>query len=1126
MAHRVRAFPTTRSKSQNEGLFHLEEIMNYSRRYLGLLVSVLLVLAAVEANGQSTQSTILGTVTDSTGAVMVGAKITITNEGTNFERQMETDGNGDYRVAGLERGNYQVRVSSPGFNTFVRSQIVLDSSQIKRVDAGMEVGETTNSVTVKGDVSQLETETSSLSKVKTTQDFTQLPQSVFGRGWANVVFVTAGVQGGDGANNGCCGIVINGARDTGNNFTSDGVSVNDAVNSGPTANGFPGGDVDSYQEFKLMTANNSAEYPQIAQLSMISRSGSNGFHGSLYWGDFNSYFSARAWNDPTKPSFENNNLFAVNNGGPVYIPHVYNGRNKTFYFFHYSGARYHTGNRYRVSVPTPAFRQGDFSALLGKITILDPLTGNPFPGNKIPDDRISSVSKAVQDLIYPDPNLNGLGDFGLTENYYVDPGYQFISDGLSVRIDHKISSSNTIFVRVGRTIHNHDISKGELKDGYGAGGWIGNVPATTVTLSDTHTFSPSLVNEAKLGFARNGYFDTDYNLGKQPPIGLEGIDNPSHDPAVGGLPNFSFSGVIPFDSSGPNWINSVANPQNNFNMIDNLSWYRGRHNFKMGVDVRHYQVNDQNKPVSMRGSFNFDDQLSGLAYANFLLGLPSYAERSIARPNAYLRGSQYGFYFQDDFKVNQRITFNYGLRYEYQTPWVEKYNRMFTFDPKTGSLVTAGSAIPTDLVPAVAAALPIIPASQAGFPTRSLMETDSNNLNPRVGLAIRPFSNTTTVFRLGYGIYSQMWPGLLALNATGGPWQSTESFNIEGNQPTITFPNPFLTTSQFSGLQSIGGLSVHFPSERSQQWNVSLGREIWNTAVEISYVGTKGQNIPFAQDLNILHPSTEPYSSANRPYPLFNSVNLTQTGGSSIYHGMNLTAEHRLSGGMSFSINYTWSKALTDALLAGKAASFAQNQYARYLERGDDDWIRRQQFRFSYVYELPFGHGKKLLNHLPTVSEYVLGGWQLSGITTMSTGRRLSPGFSGTDPANTNQFGGRPDRIGDGNFDSGSMRDRIKSGEPIFDAAAFVQPANGRGYYGNSARDILTGPGAATWNVVMAKNFAIKERAKLQFRWELYNLLNHTNFYNPSTNISGGDFGLVTGAGNMRKMLFGLRLDY
>ena len=486
----------------------------------------------------------------------------------------------------------------------------------------------------------------------------------------------------------------------------------------------------------------------------------------------------------------------------------------------------------------------------------------------------------------------------------------------------------------------------------------------------------------------------------------------------------------------------------------------------------------------------------------------------------------FGIYLQDDFKLSRRLTLTYGLRYEYQTPWVDKYDRMFSFDAKSGSLVTAGTSLPNDLVPSMVNTLPIIPASQAGLPTRSLLQRDGNNFSPRAGLAFRPFSDTTTVVRAGYGVYTQMWPGLLALNATGGPWQSTETFIIENNQPTIAFPNPFATTSTFSGLQSLGALSANFPNERSQQWNVSVGRQIWGTAVDVAYVGTKAENVPYVDNLNLLPPSTLPYSSARRPYPLFNAINLTQSGGSSIYHGLTVQADRRMSKGLYFNANYTWAKALTDVNLRSYAAGAQQNQYQRYLERADDPNIRRHQLRFSYVYDLPFGRGQKLLSKLPKAADLVIGGWQLSGITTMQTGARLSPGFSGVDPANTNQTSGRPDRTGDGNLDSGSMRDLIKSHQPIFNRSAFVVPAAGRGFYGNSARYILTGPGQMIWNAVMAKNFSIRERARFQFRCEAFNAFNRANFGNPGTNISSGSFGLVTGASSGRSLLLGLRLDY
>ncbi|MGH9629487.1 MAG: hypothetical protein ACRD7E_14290, partial [Bryobacteraceae bacterium] len=516
------------------------------------------------------------------------------------------------------------------------------------------------------------------------------------------------------------------------------------------------------------------------------------------------------------------------------------------------------------------------------------------------------------------------------------------------------------------------------------------------------------------------------------------------------------------------------------------------------------------------------------AYANFLLGWPSGATRGIARPAAYPRSTYSGFYVQDDFKLHPRITLNYGVRYEYQTPWVEKFDRMFTFDPATGSMVTAGNTLPTDLVPSVAATLPIITAAAAGLPERSLMKSDGNNWSPRIGIAARPFGGTNTVVRAGYGIYSQFWPGLLALDATGGPWQSTETFILENpDTPSIQFPAPFRTTSEFSGIQTISGLSANFPNEQTQQWNFSIGRQIFGTAIDIGYVGTRALNIPYTEDLNLLRPSTEPFSAARRPYPRFNAASLVQAGGSSTYHGLTIQADRRLSNGLWFNVNYNWAKALTDVNLRSYAGGIQQNQYARYLERADDTNLRRHQLRFSYLFDLPFGRGRRFGGGMPRAVDFILGGWQLAGITTMVTGQRLSPAYSNSDPANTNQVSGRPDRIGDGNLDSGQMRGLIRSRLPIFDSSAFVLPAAGRGFYGNSARYILTGPGESTWNTGLHKNWKLGgERAQMQFRWEMFNAFNRPNFNNPATNIQSGDFGLVTAAQAGRSMLFGLRLDF
>ncbi len=891
--------------------------MLFARVHLAALAAIL-AFSAAGLNAQSTQSTILGVVTDSAGGTVPAAEVTIRNEGTNFTRTIETDQAGAYRVAGLEKGFYEVTVAAAGFKTFTQTRIDLASAQIKRIDARLEVGEVTTTVTVEGATSQVETETVTLSNLKTSRDFEQLPMSVFGRAWANITNVTAGIQSTN-------GYEVNGGRGTANNFTADGISVNDMVGSRNTANGFSG-DIETFQEIKILTANTSAEYAQVAQFMAVSKAGTNELHGGLYWGIFNSKFSSRSWADRVPVSFTNHNMFAASGGGPVILPKLYDGRDKTFFFVSYSGARYRVGNRSYLITPTPAMRQGDFSALNGLITIVDPLAnGTPFPNNTLPSSRLSPVSQKFQELLYPDPNQAGQGTYGMAQNYYADPGAAFNSDVYSFRVDHQINPANLLFVRVGVTKTNGDTNPGPLKDGYGSS-LVGNIPGRSVVISDTHVFSPGLVNELKLGFNRTYSENHDYNFGKDvlSQLGIQGIENPHNDPAIGSMPQISFGGAIPVAASTNR--NHAYTAQNTYQLIENVSWFKGRHSVKFGADIRRMQVNNQNKPLNLRGSYSFDDRLSGLAYANFLLGYPSNATRGIARPNAYTRGTYTGFYIQDDFKLHPRITLNYGIRYEYQTPWVEKFDRMFTFDPATGSMVTAGSTMPTDLVPAVAATLPIRTAEDAGLPVRSLMHKDTNNFSPRIGLAYRPFGDAITVIRAGYGIYSQVWPGSLGQNATGGPWQSVETFILENpDDATIQFPDPFRTTSSFSGIQNISGLNARFPNERTHQWNVSVGRQLLGMALDVGYVGTHSLNIPYTENLNLLRPSTTPFSPARRPYPRFNAANLMQTGASAIYHGLTFQADRRMSRGLWFNVNYTLAKALTDANLNGYGPSAQQN---------------------------------------------------------------------------------------------------------------------------------------------------------------------------------------------------------
>lgn len=476
--------------------------------------SLLLILCSLTVGmvqpcfGQSVQGTVLGLVTDARGAVIPGATVEVINRDTSFTRTVTTDSTGHYRVPSLEPGTYSVTASFTGFKKWESDPFSLVTSQIRRVNVVLEVGSARTTVTVSaGAGTAVETETASLSNLHTAKEWTEMPLSIYGRSFVNIARVTAAVQNANGQ------YVVNGATDKSNNFTIDGITHSDMVNGRVSPDNFDL-DVDGIQTIKVQTANNSAEYGQVAQFSAYSKAGTNQYHGSAWWGNFNSYFSTRDFFDRTsqKPSFTNNNEFAATFGGPVRIPKIYNGKDETF-FFTYGGQRYRVGQRSYFSVPTNAFRNGDFSALLAdpnnQVIIRDPQTGTPndpstwqpFPNNIIPANRISSVSNTLQKMLYPAPNRPGTGAFGVGGNYTYDPGYQYNGDIFSVRVDQKISARNTMFARLGITTHNEDISRGYLIDGLD-GNYHGNIPGHFFVISDTHSFSPALVNEARIGITR------------------------------------------------------------------------------------------------------------------------------------------------------------------------------------------------------------------------------------------------------------------------------------------------------------------------------------------------------------------------------------------------------------------------------------------------------------------------------------------------------------------------------------------------------------------------------------------------------------------------------------------------
>lgn len=601
-------------------------------------------------------------------------------------------------------------------------------------------------------------------------------------------------------------------------------------------------------------------------------------------------------------------------------------------------------------------------------------------------------------------------------------------------------------------------------------------------------------------------------------LGLQGLSGTGDPNYANNLPRFTFDRF-----RGVSGTNHNDQAQTTIEYTDNMTWIHGKHTFKWGTDIQRYQVNDNHIPNNHTGAFGFGDNISGFDYANFLLGYPSTTTLATPRPAAYPRSTLFAFYVQDDMRVTPKLTLNYGIRYQYQSPWTEKFDRRYTFDLANGNLVVAGTSMPTDLVPQVAATLPIETSTQAGFPAHSLQNADKNNWNPRIGLAYRPFGGDKTVVRAAYGWYTTLFPGSMGLTGLGGPWETNTSFNYQGGAVTQMFPDPFTQSTGFQGVTSISVIDPHFQNMRSQQWNVSIGREFLGTAIDIAYTGTKTTHLPFTMNYNLLHPSTTPFDPANRPYPLFNAVDMQESGSSSIYHGLTIQADHRFRNELQFNAIYAWGKAMTSASLWG-GTGFTQNQYDRKLEYARDPLVRSQQLRFDFIYELPVGNGKAFLSGINPVLNQVIGGWQVVGIASMYTGIYLDPRFSCTDPANTNQYGGRPDCIGNGNI--GNIGDLVRAGQPMFNISAFALPAQGRGYYGNCARRGLVGPGTNLWNAGLSKNFILHEGVRLQIQWELFNAFNHPNFGNGNTNISSGNFGRTYYGGGGREMMFGARIDF
>ncbi len=1035
-------------------------------------ITVFLLFAAASCLGQSTYGSILGVVTDATGAVIPGSALTVTNTETNIAKTIKTGASGNYEATHLLPGTYRVRAEAEGFRASVRDGIAVESRAVVRIDFQMEVGSAQAEIQVTASTPVIETETAQIADTRTSRQLRDLPslsnQETFG-----YLFTMPGVQ--SVSNN---TYSFNGSRAAQYEFMIDGIpSPRSSTALGGTHN-----TVEMVSELRLHASNNGAEFQSPGAVSIVTKSGTNDLRGTLSYQHSNSALNARDFFSPLKASSKGHSM-GVALGGPVYLPRLYDGHDRTFFMLSLWGERLPGSHEPTATVPTAAMRRGDFSAFSASVT--DPMTGLPFPGNLIPASRLDPVAARVQERFYPLPNFGDPNRL-TTNNYRYMIGRRNLQNRWEARIDQKITQKNMMYARYSWRGAVQEPAEPlpsiGVRNGYRRG--------STFILSDAHTFGTSVINEFRYGSqsSPNQVLGPLSGLEVLRYTGIQGVPAPGD---YRGMPSFTFTGLT--------GIQSTAHTNDRYhsaNLTNNVTWVRGKHTAKWGFELRHNGTDGVNVSAGAFGTFAFNGFFTGDAYADFLLGLPERSSFLTNRPYQDIGGYSPYFFFEDTWRVTPKITLTLGGRYEYQFASTDSEGLMYNLDPSTANLVVPDAALASGKInPLLPAAIKLVKASQAGYP-QTLRTVDKNNVIPRIGLAVRPFPRT--VIRAGYGIFVDDF-GFSVTAPSGGPlYGFTETFqNTNRRQPQYIFPKPFGASGSI-GTVTATGFKVDLTNPYTQQWNLTLEREIADVGVRLSYIGTKGANLAYTRQLNVPPPSTTPFSSSRRPFPQYGSLQFSDNGGNSIYHGLQADAERRFARGLYFQAAWTWSNLISDVSDSREDLGPAiENPFDRARNRGRENYSVRHRLNGSVIYEIPVGHGRSYLASAPAILNQIAGGWQVSALFYFETGRYFTPSFSGRDISGTGATSGRPDCIANGNLPPSQRQVRR-----WFDAAAFSIPAANSGRFGNCGVNTLEGPGLNTQHLAVTKRFYQRERTSVEFEFNALNIFNHPNFNLPSANIS------------------------
>lgn len=1089
---------------------------------------LLLGMSAIFAVAQYTSQRIAGFVRDPSGSAVPNVPVSVRNVATGQVRTAPTNENGRYVIGPLAIGEYEVLVEAPGFKKFVQKQVAVTVNETTTVDISLEVGDAADSITVSADAVQVESNSGEIGRLVTGTQAAKLQLN--GRNFAQLLSLLPGVSTTYSSGfslYGSYGSVMNGQSINGSRAEDNGFSWNingiDNKDNGGGGNNFVNINPDAIAEFKVLTANYSAEYGQNsgAVVNLALKSGTRDFHGMAYEYIRNDAFDARAYNALSKQKLRFNN-FGWNLGGPIYIPRTFNNDKSKFFFF--VGQEFKRLSRGAIStwnVPPLAIRGGDFSSLPISQWPADPLTHTTFPNGVIPASRISSNGKRLVDN-YPKPNFSGTGG-----NFVLPAPAPLDTDQYFVKFDYNINSQHQLSVHY---VHDAFYS---LKGATELVTYERHIPGTNSSATWTYVINPTTVNTFQFGlpgnaihhnnFLPNPLFITDFTRRGQ------GIMYPMLYGAAGGIPSISVSGYHGLSAETNGW----QNYQRLFQFKNDFSKVIGNHNIKTGILVLRSRKNEETVPA-LNGEFTFRPghaNSSGNAYADALLGNffdYTEAERSL---EGWYRFTQAEVYVQDNWKLTPRLSLDVGVRYQYMQPQYDVMQTAVTFSsryydrkkamvvvPESGQIVP-GSGDPynglalggTDFPEAAKQRIPRLndPAIHAlfrGLP-KEITGTDHGTIGPRLGFAYDLSGRQQTVIRGGAGLFFSRIEGNYVIGRQNNPPFIRQSTVYDAN---IEDPS---RGSEQPDASPLSTYATNLRIPRVANWSMGVQQKLSrDTVLDVAYVGAGSWHQYRHVNLNQLPVGTTfKYPDVNinalRPYLGYSDIAQYTTGSNFNYNSLQVMVKKQMSSGGLLTAAYTWSKSIGDV---DDYDTFPMDSYNISRDRSLAGYNRQQVLVFSYVYPLPFFQAQRQWY------ERVLGGWQISGLTTLQSGLPLNISI---EPDQAGIGGGeqRPDVTGDVRSGGGS-RNRW------FNTSAFALPQPGT--FGSLGRNVVIGPGTNNWDVSLQKQFTLTEHGRVEFRTEFYNAPHHFSYTGVATTFGSSNFGQVTSANDPRTLQFAVKFMF